>query len=185
MPLGWFKRRNYRHFDLPVNETFAKKVTSPEFVSRHSFSPLLHYAKIERRYKRCANTGTRTIKEKKRPIKYASHRDSCILSYYAHLLNETLDAYYEESAIGDSVIAYRSLGKANYNFAAEALSFAKSNSPVTILAFDVTGFFDNLDHDLLKQRFKAILGVSELSDDWYKVFRFITRSAFTLSRWTN
>ena len=178
MRLGWFKPRNYRHFDLPVNEAFAKKVTRPEFVSRHSFSPLLHYTKVEKRYKKCRNTGARHIVKKERPIKYASHRDSCILSYYSRLLNDSLDVYYEDSGISDSVIAYRSLGKANYNFSAEALSFAKSHSPVTILAFDVTGFFDNLDHGLLKQRFKAILDVPELSDDWYKIFRFITRFHF-------
>ena len=178
MRLEWFKPRNYRHFDLPVNEAFAQKTTKPEFVSRHSFFPLLHYTKVEKRYKKCANTGARSIITKERPIKYASHRDACILSYYAHLLNEALDAHYKISGIDDSVIAYRSLGKANYNFSAEALSFAKSNSPVTILAFDVTGFFDNLAHDLFKKRLKAILGVSELPDDWYKVFRFITRFHF-------
>ncbi len=30
------------------------------------------------------------------------------------------------------------------------------------------------DHGLLKKRLKTLLGVSELPDDWYKVFRFIT-----------
>ena len=175
MRLEWFKPRRYRHFDRPVNEAFSQKITRPDFVSRHSFSPLLHYTKIERHYKRCAETGVRRIAEKTRPIRYSSHRDSCILSYYAYLLNNALQRHYDSTRISDNVIAYRPLGKSNYDFSAEALSFAKMNSPVTILAFDVTGFFDNLDHDLLKRRFRSILGVSELSDDWYKVFRFITR----------
>ena len=175
MRLEWFKPRNYRHFDLPVNEAFAKQATRPEFVSRHSFSPLIHYLKTEKRYKKCVRTGVRTIDEKKRPIKYASHRDACILSYYAYRLNESLGHYYEQNGLGDSVIAYRALGKANYDFAAEALSFAQTNSPVTILAFDVTGFFDNLDHDLLKQRFRTILEVPKLPEDWFKVFRIISR----------
>ena len=47
-----------------------------------------------------------------------------------------------------------------------------------ILAFDVTGFFDNLDHGLLKKRLKALLRVTELTDDWHKVFRAITRFHF-------
>ena len=175
MRLEWFKRRNYRHFDLPVNEAFAQQATRPEFVSRHSFSPLIHYTKIEKRYKKCAKTGVRTIEEKTRPIKYASHRDASILSYYAYRLNKLLGNYYDVNGITESVIAYRSLGKANYDFAAEVLSFAKTHSPVTILAFDVSGFFDNLNHDLLKQRFSTILEVSQLPDDWFKVFRFITR----------
>ena len=175
MRLEWFKPRNYRHFDLPVNEAFAKQATRPEFVSRHSFSPLIHYLKTEKRYKKCVRTGIRTIDEKKRPIKYASHRDACILSYYAYRLNQSLGHYYEQNGLGDSVIAYRALGKANYDFAAEALSFAQTNSPVTILAFDVTEFFDNLDHDLLKQRFRTILEVPKLPEDWFKVFRIISR----------
>ena len=175
MRLEWFKPRNYKHFDLPVNEAFAKQVTKPDFVSRHSFSPLIHYLKTEKRYKKCVKTGSRIIDEKKRPIKYASHRDACILSYYAYRLNESLGHYYELNGLGNSVIAYRALGKANYDFAADALSFAQTNSPVMILAFDVTGFFDNLDHDLLKQRFRTILEVPKLPEDWFKVFRFISR----------
>ena len=175
MQLEWFKPRRYRHFDSPVNKVFAQKATKPIFVSQHSFSPLIHYTKVEKRYKKCTTTGVRFIQNKERPIKYASHRDACILSYYAFRLNEALDEHYESAGISDSVIAYRSLSKANYHFSAEALSFAKANSPVTILAFDVTGFFDNLDHNLLKQRLKSVLRASELPDDWFKVFRFITR----------
>ena len=65
------------------------------------------------------------------------------------------------------VIAYRALGRANYHFSAEALAFARANAPVTILAFDVRGFFDTLDHGLLKQRLKSLLGVSEsIRDHW-------------------
>ena len=151
---------------------------NPAFVSRHIFLPLIHYTKAETRYKKCATTGERTITTKQRPIKYASHRDACIMACYAHRINQALDAHYKAAGIGESVIAYRALGQANYNFAAEALAFAQANAPVTILAFDVTGFFDNLDHGLLKKRLKALLGVTELADDWHKVFRAITRFHF-------
>lgn len=178
MPLEWLKARTYRHFDSPVNEAWAMKVLNPAFVAKHIFLPLIHRTKAETRYKKCAETGKRTINTKLRPIKYASHRDACIMAYYAHCINQALEEYYAAEAIGDSVIAYRSLGRANYNFAAEALAFAQANAPVTILAFDVTGFFDNLDHGLLKKRLKKLLGVSELTDDWYKVFSAITRFHF-------
>lgn len=175
MSLEWLKSRGYRHFDLPVTEKFAQKVTNPAFVTRHSFSPLIHYTKQETRYKKCRKTGARAITVKERPIKYASHRDACILSYYAYLLNLLLDKYYTDMDIHDSVIAYRALGRANYDFSAEVLAFAEANAPVVILAFDVTGFFDNLDHRLLKKRLKMILGKDKLPEDWYKVFRFISR----------
>jgi hypothetical protein len=173
--LDWLKPRRYRHFDLPVNEAFAQKAMNPTTVSRHAFSPLIHYTKTETRYKRCPKTGARTITQKERPIKYAAHRDACILSYYAHQINQALDTRYKATGISDNVIAYRALGLGNYDFAAEAMTYARAEAPVVILAFDITGFFDNLDHGLLKQRLKFLLRVHELSDDWYKVFRFITK----------
>lgn len=180
MNLDWFKRRPYRHFDKPVCETFAKRAMDPAFVGGPNYQPgpLLHYVKEEKRYKHCDKAGKRVHKTKERPIKYASHRDACVLSRYSHDLAKRLDDHYEAAGLSDEVIAYRALGKSNYHFAAEALAFAKANGPVTILAFDVTGFFDNLDHRLLKGRLKAILGVNELPADWFKVFRQMTRFSF-------
>lgn len=174
MPLDWFKSRGYRHFDLPVGEKFARKVMDPNFVIQHSFVPLLHYTKSEKRYKRCPKTGKRTITSKDRPIKYASHRDACILSFYASEMNKFLDAHYDAAGLSDSVLAYRALGRGNYDFSAEVLAFAKTHAPVTILAFDVSSFFDNLDHTLLKRRLKAVLGVTSLPEHWMRVFRAIT-----------
>ena len=174
MSLDWFKSRGYRHFDLPVGEKFAGKVMDPNFVLEHSFLPLLHYTKSEKRYKKCPRTGIRTIASKDRPIKYASHRDACILSYYASVMNKLLDAYYEDAGLSDSVLAYRALGRGNYDFSAEVLAFAKTHAPITILAFDVSSFFDNLDHTLLKRRLKTVLGVTSLPEHWVRVFRTIT-----------
>ena len=178
MSLDWFKPRGYRHFDLPVDEKFATRAMDAAFVSKHSFSPLLHYTKSEKRYKKDSKTGLRTITSQDRPIKYASHRDACILSFYAHQLNQALEARYASTALSDNVTAYRSLGRGNYDFSAEVLAFAKAKTPVTILAFDVTGFFDKLDHALLKRRLKAVLGVASLSNDWHKVLRTITAFHF-------
>lgn len=174
MPLDWFKTRGYRHFDLPVGEKFASKAMDPNFVLQHSFLPLLHYTKSEKRYKKCPKTGTRTITTKSRPIKYASHRDACILSFYASEMNKLLDAHYDAAGLSDSVLAYRALGRGNYDFSAEVLAFAKTHAPVTILAFDVSSFFDNLDHPLLKRRLKEILGATSLPEHWMRVFRAIT-----------
>lgn len=172
--MDWFKKRGYRHFDLPVDEAFAKKITKQEFIKNHSFVPLLHYIKSEKRYKKCSKTGARTIEEKKRPIKFASHRDACILSYYAHQLNSLLEKQYADNGLTESVLAYRSLGRGNYDFAAEVFAYAKQNAPVVILAFDVSSFFDNLDHGLLKRRLKRLLGEDSLPLDWWRIFRVVT-----------
>lgn len=174
MLVKWFKPRGYRHFDLPVSEKFAIKAMNPKFVLQHSFLPLLHYTKSERRYKKSPRSGTQNIAVKNRPIKYASHRDACILSFYAHEINEFLNAYYETNGLSDCVLAYRALGRGNYDFSAEVLEFARTQAPVTILAFDVSSFFDNLDHSLLKRRLKTVLGVTSLPEHWMRVFRAIT-----------
>jgi len=157
---------------------FAVKAMNPTYVARHSFSPLLHYTKRDIRYKKYPITKERSTVRKDRPIKYASHRDACIFSYYAHLINFNLERFYNEHCLSSNIIAYRSLGQSNYDFSAEVMEFCKSNYPVTILAFDVTGFFDNLDHILLKSRLKSLLGVSDLPNDWYEVYKSITQYHF-------
>lgn len=150
---------------------FAEKIGAPVFVSRHSFLPLLHYTKRTKRYRPL----THKTEFKDRPIMYASHRDACILSRYSWHISTSLNAFYIGAGLSDCVIAYRPLGKANYDFAAEVMQFARSAAPCSILCFDVSKFFDTLDHRLLKLRLKTLLGVSEIPLDWYKVFRFVTR----------
>lgn len=167
----WFKRRGYRHFDRPVAENFTQRVLKPDFVQRHSFSPLIHFIKKSKRYK----PGLGQTVWKERPIMFASHRDACILSYYSSLLNATLEAAYKRDGLDASVIAYRKLGKGNAAFSAEAYRYAVAHAPCKILAFDVTDFFGSLDHKRLKQRLKTILGVDELPPDWYQVFKAVTR----------
>ena len=105
---------------------------------------------------------------------YASHRDACILKRYSLQLTELLDSHYSSNGLDGAVIAYRKLGKANYDFAADAFRFAVKMMPCSVLCFDITGFFDNLDHGILKDRLKLILGTGELSTDWYRVFRTVT-----------
>jgi RNA-directed DNA polymerase len=171
MNYPWLRPRSYRHLDVPVGLAFAEQVVNPSFVARHAFGPLLYCEKRTKRYKQKQNR----TEFKCRPIMYCSHRDGCIVSYYAHILNNLLEHQYAAQAIGNNVIAYRKLGKGNYHFAAEVLQFARSRAPCSVLCFDVTSFFDSLDHKLLKTRLKSILGVKELSDDWYAVFRYVTR----------
>ncbi|MBD2747764.1 group II intron reverse transcriptase domain-containing protein [Microvirga sp. BT688] len=178
MKPNWFKPRRYKHFDVPVGANFAEKVARTGFAAQHSFSPHISYIKTEKRYRptdpKKPHLG-RQIKIKNREIMYASHRDACILGYYSDQLGQRLEETYKGTNLHDCVIAYRRLGKANYHFAADALGYARANVPCSVLAFDVSGFFDSLDHAILKRRLKSVLGVSELSPDWYAVFRQVTQ----------
>lgn len=167
----WFKTRGYRHFDAPVGPSYAAKVDSSKFVAKHSWLPLIHYVKRVKRYK--AKDGKTVYKD--RDIMFASHRDACILAKYAFDLSVLLDQHYIKSALSNHVIAYRKLGRGNYDFSADAYRFAQKHEPCVVLCFDITGFFDNLDHTILKNRLKRLLGVDELPPDWYAVFRHVTK----------
>lgn len=166
----WFKPRGYAHFDASVGAAFAGSVTE-SLIEKHSWSPLISYTKQIKRYKRLLGK----TEYKNREIMYASHRDACFLSKYSAELTAILNQYYEAEKLEENVIAYRALGKANYHFSADAQRFAMATAPCVMLCFDVTGFFDNLDHSILKDRLKRILKVKELSKAWYAIFRHVTR----------
>ncbi len=167
----WFKTRGYRHFDAPVGPSYAAKVDNPKLVAKHSWLPLIHYVKRVKRYKK--RDGKTVYKD--RDIMFASHRDACILAKYAFDLGALLNQHYEKSGLSGHVIAYRKLGRANYDFSADAFRFAREHEPCVVLCFDITGFYDNLDHTILKTRLKNLLGVDELPPDWYAVFRHVTK----------
>ncbi len=166
----WFRPRGYLHLDMPVKPEFVAGLT-PAKVAEHKWSPLIHYVKTEKRYK----VKERKTVAKERPIMFASHRDSCILSKYSADLVARLDDWYAASGLDDTVIAYRSLGQSNYHFAKRVEEFVRAHPSLTVMCFDVTGFFDNLDHKRLKARLKWALGCDELDADWYAVLRAVTR----------
>lgn len=168
--LSWFRPRGYPHFDAPVGVEWSLNI-SPAFVSRHSWSPLIHRLKEVKRYK----PKLQKTELKKRDIMFASHRDASILAKYSADIVRRLDAWYAEAGLEHTVIAYRSLGKSNYHFAAVVQEYVRTHDPVTVLCFDVTGFFDNISHPKLKKKLKWLLELDELPDDWLKVFRAVTK----------
>lgn len=169
----WYRPRNYLHFDVPVKVDFGEGLT-PAKVTSHAWSPLIHYLKTEKRYK----VKLRKTVIKERPIMFASHRDACILSRYSAEIVARLDAWYIAKGLNETVIAYRSLGKSNYHFAKRVEDFVRAQPSLTVMCFDVTGFFDNLDHKRLKERLKTILECDELGADWYAVFKAVTHYRF-------
>jgi RNA-directed DNA polymerase len=174
MPPPWFKSRGYKHFDVPVSAAFAEQFEQSKGIDSHAWSPLIQYVKRVKRYKPLK---AQTV-YKERPIMYASHRDACILSKYAASLTNKLDSFYEVNGLSTNVIGYRRLGKSNYHFSADAYRFAMEKAQCVVLCFDITGFFDHLDHRLLKDRLERLLNVKELPQDWYQVFRHVTKYSY-------
>ncbi|QEY25902.1 antiviral reverse transcriptase Drt2 [Neisseria zalophi] len=179
----WFKKRGYLHFDSPMNEEQAYKlVSSPRNVITNSFYPFISHKLSIPKLKKDED-GKLTRDPKPREISYASHKDSHIFSYYAYLLNEKYEELLknEFKSINNSVLAFRKLGKNNIDFAFQAFKYIKEVKNCTAIALDISNFFGNLDHKILKEKWCKVLGKERLPDDHFSVFKAITQYT-TISR---
>jgi hypothetical protein len=175
-PTFKFKARTYLHFDLPLSEAAALRlVTDPKTVQSHSFYPFVGYTlATERLVKDESGKIVRDIK--KRDIKIAAHRDSAIYSFYSQVISELYEKQLQNRNLGLCVRAFRSVpgGGTNIDFAAEVFDFIDSNRPCEALGFDITKFFDRINHSQLKTVWQSILGENRLPEDHFKVFRSLT-----------
>lgn len=173
--VDWKKKNSrpagYAHFDAKFGLNSAwEYITDPNKVATHSFFPFIHYEQVFYKFSK-----KKDVKEKIRPICYSSHIDRCIYQYYGFLLNEEYNQYIAEQGFSDSVVAYRTdLHKNNIHFAKQAFDFIKQ-SDCNVMVGDFTGFFDNLDHKYLKKDLCKVLGITTLTEDWYAVFKNITK----------
>ena len=171
----WFRLRGYLHFDSPVKAVTAQKlVTNPKRVAKHAFFPLIHY-QIDSFKVSTTESGEFHKKFKSRPISYASHLDSHIYAYYAWLLSKHYEELLNHNNLSDNVLAFRSLGKSNIEFANNAFEEIKRRKHCVAIALDISGFFDNLDHQTLKAMWARTLGEEKLPDDHFNVFKSLTK----------
>ena len=162
----------YAHFDLRVSlsmPSIRKYVMDRTKIVTHSFYPFIHFEKKNSRY------GKKGPK-KPRELYYCSHLDRCVYQRYAFLLNYQYNIWACKNNIDDVAIAYRdSLGKNNIDFAKDAFDAIRSFPQCFILVGDFTNFFDNLEHQYLKKMMCEVLGVERLPQDYFSVFKNITR----------
>lgn len=162
----------YAHFDLRVSlamPSIRKYVMDRAKIVTHSFYPFIHFEKKNSRY------GKKGPK-KPRELYYCSHLDRCVYQRYAFLLNYQYNSWACENNIDDVAIAYRdNLGKNNIDFAKDAFDAIRSFPQCFILVGDFTNFFDNLEHQYLKKMMCEVLGVERLPQDYFSVFKNITR----------
>ena len=173
------KITHYAHFDYPVSmDSCLGKITDPDYVSRYAFYPFIHYSMKTRKIED-KNGTMRNVTPKIRNIKYAAHLDSWIFRYYAYLINEQYNKRVLEDGLNSASVAYRSnLGKNNIHFAYEAFSFIREKQDCFVIIGDFKDFFDGLDHSYLKKQLKALLGVQNLSKDYYNVFKAVTQYSY-------
>jgi hypothetical protein len=177
---AWIRRKGYLHFDCPISNTseaFKKVehyVSAPEKVAQHSFYPFIDY-KISSRKVTRNDAGKLVPKSKERPIAFASHLDSQIYGYYSKLLEEHYETEIRKRGIDDSVLAFRSLRMSNIDFAKQAFDRIREFGECGVVALDITGFFENLDHNILKRTWCELLSENCLPKDHYNVFKSITK----------
>jgi len=165
---------SYTHFDYKISlKDIIEDVKNPNWISTHAFKPFIRFQKEIQKY-----NGKDKV-TKIRQLNYASHYDRCIYQYYAYLLNEKYNEKARDLRINNVAIAYRDiLKKSNVHFAKQAFDFIKSYNDCVVIIADFTNFFDTLNHKYLKTQVCRLLDVEKLSEDFYKVFKSITRYSY-------
>lgn len=177
------KLRTYEHIDDPLNlnnEQILKKVIDKiEDIKNHQFLPFIKRAETQIRFRQKNGVPVRSLKV--RPIMYASHTDSHIYSYYNFLLSKKYEEYLRKLNLEDNISAYRKIkiessdrGKSNIHFAKEVFDYISNQDECVVITQDIEGFFDNLNHILLKQKICEVNNTNKLDESLYKIFRSLT-----------
>lgn len=170
---NFFHRKEEIH-DLVKDPTLSK-------VAKHSFIPFVKILTKTPRYRFQEQEKSYSLDTKIRPISFASHFDSYLYSFYSFALTERYQEYIRLKGFSECVLAYRTdlNGKCNIQFAKEIFDNIrdrlKNNQECTAIALDVTGYFDNINHQLLKEKWCKILNIDELPKDQFKVFKSLTK----------
>jgi hypothetical protein len=166
------KSRNYTHFDKRVKlYNVWNYINDPNKVKSHGFYPLIHYTLNLDKYSKAKG-----IKHKKREVCYSAHIDRFIFSYYGFKLNQLYNLRVAADKIDDCAIAYRdNKRKCNIHYAKKAIKYIRNARNCYIVVGDFTNFFDCLDHNYLKKMLCNLLRVKELPEDYYAIFKNITR----------
>ncbi|EPL0210974.1 antiviral reverse transcriptase Drt2, partial [Acinetobacter baumannii] len=171
------KLKSRVHFDTPLDAHSAfALVSNPEKVSKHWFLPFIGFDQSVRKIRK-HNGLTRRI-SKVRPLRYAANRDGYIYAYYSYLLDKQYENLIKETSLNSSVLAYRSLGKSNVDFAKEVFDWIAQSQGCNVLTIDLSSFFDTLDHEILKKQWQKVNNVERLSQDHYIVFKSLTNYSF-------
>lgn len=181
------KERRYKHFDLPLRDNdLEREFDFSQEKEVHRFWPLLGFTDLARRYVRVKdNDGNwkrdgngdfeRTVVEKPRPIRFAGHEDAAYLQAYATHLNNFYELALAEDGTAGNILAYRKGGGTNIHHAKSLFDEIIDRGDCIVVAMDISGFFDNLDHLLLRDEVAGLFGVSRLDGHHGTVWKNVTR----------
>ena len=172
---GWYVKKSFPHFDLPLTFDNAKVLASnPNDVSKHAFWPFIGYIDSKRKFAR-AKSSAPVISTKDRPLRYCSHHDGYIHSYYAKNLSARYETIVQKSGLADVVVGYRKGLGTNVDLAKSAFDEIERRESSCVIALDITSFFDTIYHKVLKQNLCEILEQAQLPLDWYKIYKSMTK----------
>lgn len=182
-PKIWGSKK-YLHFDSSYGASSSRKLVSKiykngideKYVKHFCHYPLIVQYKKQIKYK----SGKKKIKHRK--ISLVSHRDSILLKVYCELLTPNYECFLKGHNLENEVVAYRKK-HSNIDTAKEVFDFIKKSSVenrnnIYVIKGDFKDYFNNLDHNAIKINLMKVLDVKRLTDDWYSVYKFITKSAY-------
>lgn len=182
-----FRLKTYPHFDpyfdFPKEKHKILELVSKKEgigVAKHSFLPLVKILLKTPRYRYQENESSYGLETKIRPISFASHFDTYIYKFYSFAINEKYQEYIHNHEFESSVLAYRTDldGKCNIQFAKEVFDIISRFGPCTAIALDIKGYFDSIDHEIIKDKWCKVLGTKELPIDQYKIYRSLTKYSY-------
>jgi hypothetical protein len=209
----WFKLKRYPHIGFPLKSKdrylwIEKYVTNPDEIAKHSFLPFIHKTSKKRKFRKQYSEDTgkvitdaktkkalRKSSVKDRELYYASHLDSLIYGYYSEILSKNYEDKIKEYDLDEVVLAYRSIptkpenidgpNKCNIDFANDTFNYIRNypDKEFIAIALDIKGFFDELDHKILRDVWLQLLQTEEnksqkLPPDHFNVYKNITRFAY-------
>lgn len=192
-----YEGKTYTHFDYKVgfNKEVESYVKGFKNNPNHNFLPLIYSVMSFEKYigltsenkdeyvYRINNIGEENrapIKEKKRPIMYASHLDNFIYKHYGLELNELYNDYLQKNKFGNASVAYRTNknGRCNIHFSAEVINFIKENENCYVYIGDFSSFFDTLDHQYLKKMISNLYSDKRMPEHQYKIYKSLTKYSY-------
>lgn len=193
------KSRNYLHFDKKLSDQKVfEYVLDAKNISEHSFFPMISYKlndekicrKNKKRIQIITSGGTVKkkkakiskvdFKEKERLINFPSHIDGNIYAYYSSLLSFKYEDFLNKNNLSKNIIAFRKvsftgysskkISMCNIHFAKQVFDHIQKKRNCSVLCLDISGFFDNLNHGLLKKMWLELIEESHLPKDHYQIF---------------
>ncbi|MDV3508786.1 hypothetical protein CMU89_15180 [Elizabethkingia anophelis] len=201
----WFKTKKYPHIGNPLKikdyQRVRLYVENPDNIKKHSFLPFIHKAIVTRKFRadkqNLSKNPSKKRKRKKdkpkvRDTYFASHLDAMVFSKYNYILSNAYEQFIKRLPFNESVVAYRKIpieigkkgNKCNIDFAKSAFEFISTNQDkkLSVIVADVTSFFDNLNHKILKRQWTAVINETTLPPDHYNVFKALTRIKYVESQ---